>query len=425
MNWPLPGAFNRPSLAHRGALRIVSHFLRKARRGSLRLTLPDGELLTFGPGGAPRAAMRVHKWNFFQRLVWDGDIGMGDGLLEEEWESPDLTEVVQFFIANREHLDDRRLFFTRCFGRALAWLRQRARSNTIAGSRRNIRAHYDLGNPLYRSFLDASMSYSCAYFASPDSDLAQAQLAKIDMLLEQARLDPQCHLLEIGCGWGSLAIRAARRFGCRVTGITLSQEQLDWGRRAVAESGLADLVELRMCDYRELEGCYDRAISCEMLEAVGHENLGEYFAVLERVVCPEGLVVIQVITVPDYSYDDYRGNQDWIQKEIFPGALCPSVSSLLSAAGQSSRWVLEELRNIGPHYARTLREWRERFQNAWPTLKNLGYDERFRRAWLYYFSYCEAAFASRNLANVQMVLSRPKNRMLLSKEPSWLGLAIS
>lgn len=408
-----------PSGLHRSLINVVRGFLQKTARGRLVMDLPNNQVWEFGPGGLPEATIRVLNWDFFLRLVWDGDVALGDGLLAGEWESPDLTAVVRFFIDNREDLDDRQVWFTRWLGRGWGWLRQQARRNTLAGSRRNIQAHYDLGNELYRRFLDPSMSYSCAIFFDQNCDLEAAQLYKIDQLLDKARLNAECHLLEIGCGWGSLAIRAARRFGCRVTGITLSQQQLEWGRRAVAEAGLSELVELRLQDYRKLEGRYDRVISCEMLEAVGHENFGAYFGALERLLRPEGLVVLQVITVPDFSYAEYRRNQDWIQKEIFPGALCPSVSALLEAARSRSRFVLEELQNIGPHYARTLREWRERFTAAWPELLGAGYDERFRRAWCFYLSYCEAAFASRNLGNMQMVLSRPKNPLLLREAAPW------
>jgi cyclopropane-fatty-acyl-phospholipid synthase len=350
-----------PGALHRTAVRLVKSFLERAQVGQLRLDLPNGQVWTLGQPEQPAqgaAEIRVLNWDFFVRLVWDGDVALGDGVVAGEWESEDLTAVVRFFVDNREQLDDRQLWFTRYLARGWGWLRQRLRANSLSGSRRNIQAHYDLGNQLYRRFLDSTMSYSCAYFASPDHDLEQAQRAKISMLLDKARLNAECHVLEIGCGWGSLAIEAVRRSGCRVTGITLSQQQLEWARQRVEEAGLSDRIDLRLCDYRQIEGRYDRILSCEMLEAVGHEHLGLYFSSLERVLRPEGLVVLQVITVPDFSYEEYRCSQDWIQKEIFPGALCPSLSALVLAAKENSRLVVEHLENIGPHYARTLREWR-------------------------------------------------------------------
>ncbi len=410
-----------PSRLHHLLIAIVRRFLVKAARGRLRFDLPNGTIWEFGPGGFPEGELRVLNWDFFLRLVWDGDVALGDGFVAGEWESADLTAVVRFFIDNREALDDRKVWGTRLLGRGWGWLRQQMRRNSLAGSRRNIQAHYDLGNELYRRFLDPTMSYSCAYYYDEHCDLEAAQLRKIDRLLDKARLNAETHLLEIGCGWGTLAIRAVRRFGCRVTGVTLSEQQWQWARQAVERAGLSERVDIQLCDYRKLPGRFDRVISCEMLEAVGHENLPAYFAALERLLRPEGLVVLQVITVPDFSYEEYRRNQDWIQKEIFPGALCPSISALLEAARRSSQFVLEELENIGPHYARTLREWRERFVLAWPELLGSGYDERFRRAWCYYLSYCEAAFASRNLGDVQMVLSRPKNGLLLRENPAWLS----
>lgn len=411
-----------PGGLHRAAIQLVHRFLDKAQHGQLLMDLPNGQVWTLG-GARPEAGpaqIRVLNWDFFVRLVWDGDVALGDGLVAGEWESPDITAVVRFFIDNREDLDDRRLWFTRSLARSWGWLRQRMRANSLSGSRRNIQAHYDLGNQLYRRFLDPTMSYSCAYYATPEHDLEMAQRAKISMLLNKARLNAECHLLEIGSGWGSLAIEAVRRSGCRVTGVTLSTQQLEWARQRVEEAGLSDRIDLRLCDYRQLEGRYDRILSCEMLEAVGHENYGTFFASLERLLRPEGLVVLQTITVPDFSYNEYRRSQDWIQKEIFPGALCPSLSALLTAAGQRSQLVLEHLENIGPHYARTLREWRQRFLDHWPELLSLGYDEKFRRAWCYYLSYCEAAFASRNLGDLQLVMSRPKNPLLLREDPAWL-----
>lgn len=409
-----------PGRLHRAAMAIIRRFLEHCREGHLRWSLPNGQLWSFGDTTREAVELRVLNWDFFLRLVWDGDVALGDGLVEGEWESADLTAVVRFFIDNRELLDDRRLFLTRPLARAWGWLRQRLRGNTLAGSRRNIAAHYDLGNQLYRSFLDPTMTYSCAYFTHPESDLEAAQRDKIAMLLEKARLDAECHLLEIGCGWGSLALEAVRRTGCRVTGITLSRQQLEWAQSRVREAGLEDRIELRLCDYRQIQGRYDRIISCEMLEAVGHQHLGEYFAALERLLRPHGLAVLQVITVPDFSYDEYRRGQDWIQKQIFPGALCPSLTAILRAAARHSRLVAEHLENIGPHYGKTLRLWRQRFDQQWAELAALGYDEKFRRAWRYYFSYCEAAFRTRNLSVLQLVFSRPKNPLLWRQDPSWL-----
>jgi cyclopropane-fatty-acyl-phospholipid synthase len=411
-----------PTALHRFGLKRVLDFLGAAEvTGSLTLDLPSRESVVFGQTGGPgiHASLRVQNYDLFLRLLVDGDVGLGDGYRSGQWESPNPTDVVRFFLDNRQTLDDRQVSSTRWLGR---WLRrgsQLLRSNTLRGSRRNIAAHYDLGNALYASFLDSTMSYSCGYYARESDDLAQAQRNKIGKLLGKARLGPSDHVLEIGCGWGSLAIEAVRSSGCRVTAITLSERQLEWARAAVTRAGLGERIEVRLCDYREIEGQFTRILSVEMLEAVGHENLGRYFQQLERCLAPEGLVVLQAITVPDHSYSDYRRQCDWVQKEIFPGAVIPSLAVLMEAMASNSKLRLEEFENIGPHYARTLRDWRLRFVLHWKDIQG-SYDENFRRAWIYYLCYCEAAFASLNLANLQLVLARPQNKTLALEVPSWL-----
>ncbi len=402
-----------PSWLHRKALTAVTGLLSNCRRGHQVWDLPDGRQLSFGETGVPEdSRVRVLNWDFFVRLLWDGDVALGDGWVAAQWESPDLVAMLEFLILNREFLDDRSLGWTRSLAQALGRFRHWRRRNSLGGSRRNIAAHYDLGNSLYERFLDASMLYSCAFFEQPQSTLEQAQAAKLERLLRWSRLNPECHLLDIGCGWGTLAIEAARRFGCSVTGITLSQEQLDYALQKVAEAGLQDRVQLKLCDYRHVQGRYDRIVSCEMLEAVGHENFPAFFAACDRLLRPEGLLVVQVISSPDVSYETYRRNQDWIQKEIFPGGLCPSLTAWVSAATRSSQLVLEHMENLAPHYARTLAEWRQRFVANWEQIAPHGYDERFRRAWLFYLQYCQAAFSTRNLGLLQMVWTRPQNRTL-------------
>ena len=407
-----------PSRPQRLSMGLVRSFLQATRRGRLTLELPDGQQWRFGEGGG-EAKLRILSYDFFPRVLLDGDIALGDAYVAGQIESPDWTAVIGYFLANRELLKEGRLTPARWLGKTWHSLRQRFRANTLQGSRRNIRAHYDLGNRLYAGFLDSTMSYSCAVYG-PGDDLEAAQRNKMRMILEKARLEPGMRLLEIGCGWGSLAIEAAKTHGCLVTGITLSQEQLEWGRRRVAEEGLSSQIRLELLDYRNLQGSFERIISVEMVEAVGHENLGLYFQTMERVLAPDGLVVIQAITVPDYDYHQYRRGCDWIQKEIFPGGVAPCLSALTQAMQKSSRLQIEELENIGPHYARTLRDWRHRFQQSWPELQGQGYDEKFRRTWEYYLAYCEAGFAHRNLADLQLVLTRPGNPSLIRRDPRWL-----
>lgn len=424
---PIPNSpdtirFSSATLAQKSAANLVHKMLARATQGRLNWELPDGQRLQFGnletSAQTVPAEVKIKSWSLFSQLILEADVALGDGFVQQQWDSPDLTAVITFLITNQGNLDDRKLGWQRRLGKAWNWIQHKRRNNSLAGSRRNIQAHYDLGNELYRRFLDPSMSYSCAVYSPQHNTLEQAQWNKIDRLLEKAKLNPECHLLEIGCGWGSLAIRAVQRYGCRVTGITLSQEQFDWATAAIRQAGLSDRIDIQMLDYRQLQGKFDRVISCEMLEAVGHEHLPSYFSALERLTRPDGLAVLQAITFPDHQYDGYRSSPDWIQKAIFPGGLCPSLSALMEASRKNSSFVLEHCENIGPHYARTLREWRHRFLATWDDLVSSAskYDENFRRTWCYYLSYCEAAFATRKLATVQMVWTRPCNPTLIRED---------
>lgn len=397
---------------HRWAIDFMLGFLSRIERGCLTIDMPDGTIHRLGtPEPGLEATMRIGNYDFFLRLVKDGDVALGEGYTAGEYTCDDITTMLRIFIENRSRLEDKRLFTT-WLGRFVNRVRHLARSNNLTGSRRNIRDHYDLGDRLFTRFLDPSMTYSCAVFDHPDQGLEEAQANKRRMLIRKARLGPNDHLLEIGCGWGALAIDAVRQTGCRVTGITLSDDQLRIARERVRAAGLEDRIDLRLCDYRTLEGQFDRIISVEMLEAVGHENLGDFFASCDRLLAPNGFVVLQVITTPDDNYEVYRRHCDWIQKVIFPGSLCPAFSALTAAMARRSRFVVEHVENIGVHYAETLRRWRDAFNASWPVLANEGYDDRFRRTWEYYFCYCEAGFATRTLGDLQIVLTRPNNKLL-------------
>jgi len=384
-----------PTLWHRKAMELVLQFLERTREGALEVRLPDGTARHYGSG--PAVVLQVKNYDLFPRLALDGDVGMGDAFVAGEADSPDTTALLRFFLANREALDDRRLAAARGLGllrHRLLHLWHRAR-----GEARNVQAHYDLGDEHFASFLDPTMTYSCAVFEGQDS-LEQAQHRKLRLVLEKAGVRPGQEVLEIGCGWGGFLLEAARA-GARVTGLTLSRRQFEEARRRAAAAGLASQVEVLLQDYRQARGSYDCIVSIEMLEAVGHSHYGEFFAALERLLKPGGRVVLQVITVPDFSYETYRRSCDWIQKEIFPGSLCPSLTALLNAMSRHSRLVLQHSENFAPHYARTLALWRQAF------LSQNHEDERFRRRWSYYFSYCEAGFASGNLGVHQLVLRRP------------------
>jgi cyclopropane-fatty-acyl-phospholipid synthase len=293
--------------------------------------------------------------------------------------------------------------------RFLKRMRRGRRGNDINQSKQNIRQHYDLGNPMFQIFLDKTMTYSAARFDRPGETLEQAQHNKLRSIINKAQIQTGDHVLEIGSGWGSFAIEAARQTGCRVTTVTLSQEQLVFVQQKIKQQGLEKHIAVKLCDYRKIEGRFDKIVSIEMLEAVGHKYYGTFFKTCDRLLKPNGLVVLQVITIPDQRYNNYRRTGDWIQKHIFPGGLLPSLSVLLNGMVKNSQLIVEDIENIGIHYAQTLREWRIRFLNQYDQLKKQGWGDEFKRTWEYYFSYCEAAFDSRTLGNLQIVLTRPNN----------------
>ena len=401
----------QPGLLHRLLRGLVFGYFKELRRGRLTLTLPDRSQHRFGgqePG--PQAVMRVGNWGFFRRLLFSGDVGLGESYQEGEWSSSDLTAVLRFFGANLELADDRRRMGLAALGRAVNRAKHLLRGNSLAGSRRNIAAHYDLSNELYAKFLDQTWTYSCPVYADPalaaQEDLAQAQRRKIARLLEPLRLQPGQALLEIGSGWGELAITAVRDYGVRVTSLTLSHQQLKLARQRAQEAGVADRIEFVLRDYRHEEGRYDAVVSCEMLEAVGHEHLPDYFAAVDRALKPGGRASVQVITVPDHRYEAYRRGTDWIQQHIFPGALCPSLAALTAAIARASRLVVVKAEDIGLHYPPTLKRWREAFLGQAEAIRALGFDDKFIRTWDYYFSYCEAGFGGRLTGDLQLVLER-------------------
>lgn len=404
-----------PSWFQAQAQRLVFQYLRSLQIGQLTIKLPDGQQHTFGqPESSRQAWIDVRSYAFFSRLVLNGDIGFGEGYTHGDWDSPDLLAVLRLMVDNHEHLNHFHVhtaWLSRLGNRVREWLRK----NTPQGSQKNISAHYDLSNDFYRLFLDPSMLYSSAIFARRDESLEEAQQNKLDAMIRKAEIQADDHVLEIGTGWGAFAIEAVQQTGCRVTTVTLSHEQYEAAQQRVQQAGLQDRIDIRLCDYRELDGQYDKIVSIEMIEAVGAQYYGTFFQQIEKLLKPNGLCVIQAITVPDQRFDAYRREGDWIQKYIFPGGLCPSLYQLSQAMTRHSNLFVENLENIGPHYARTLREWRERFEANLEEVKRLGFDEYFIRTWRYYLLYCEAGFACRILNNLQIVLTRPNNASLASE----------
>lgn len=399
------------SAADHRAMRSIVSMLGNLRVGALTLTLPDGRHRVFGDVDAElRATLDVHDWRFFRRLITGGSVGVGEAYMEGDFTSDDLVSLIRIMIANRSAL--KKITFGTLLNIAGDKVIHSARANRLGQSQKNIEAHYDLSNDLYELFLDETMTYSAAYFEEPGQSLADAQRAKYRRLAEKVRLGAGDHVLEIGCGWGGFASVAAGEYGARVTGITLSTEQAEYARERMEREGLSHLVDIRIVDYREVEGQFDRIVSIEMLEAVGHRYLDTYFEQVDRLLAPDGLASIQVITIPEQRYDAYLRRPDFIQRYIFPGGHLPSLEAMTSSMGQNTDLYVDATENIGMHYAETLRLWRENFLANVVRVRELGFDERFVRMWEFYLAYCEGAFLARYISDLQLVLTRPMNATL-------------
>ena len=386
--------------------RVFAHkHFSQLQQGALQLKLPGGGQLRYGERDTEPHLLQVRENRFFRRVMLSSEIGFGEAYTDGDWTTDDLPGLLILLAGNAELIDDRRVV-TAILGRWLNVLRHQLRANTLKGSSRNIREHYDLSNDFFATFLDSSMTYSAAMFQDENDSLDQAQHNKLRTIIEKAQLHSSDHVLEIGCGWGSFAIEAVRQTGCRVTGITLSHEQLAFARERVGEAGLEEQIELKLCDYRHIEGQYDKIVSIEMLEAVGHAGLKPFFQACDRALCPGGRAVIQVITIPDHKYDAYRTSADWIRKHIFPGGHLPSLGAM-DEAMESSRLTRTGLENYGLDYARTLDIWRQTFLEQRQRIFELGYDESFLRKWDYYFAYCQAGFVNRIIDLAQLELDKP------------------
>ncbi len=390
-------------------------------RGCLRFELPDGATHTIGdPGAAGEPAqIRVHRDAFFPKCFWSGDIGFAESYMDGDWDSPDLTAVIGHFIRNLEAaptLSGSRRAQTSALNvlRLANRLGHLLRPNTRTIARRNIREHYDLSNDFFALWLDPSMMYSAARWPAhaPQLSLEEAQREKNDALCRQLRLQPTDHVLEIGTGWGGWSIHAARSYGCRVTTVTISQQQFELARRRVAEAGLTDRVDVQLRDFRDLVGSYDKIVSIEMLEAVGHHHQATFARIVSRLLKPEGLLALQFITCPDARYPQFRRGVDFIQKHIFPGSLLLSLNRMNDLLARSGGFILHAVDDFGPDYARTLRLWRESFHRRLEQVRALNFDERFIRKWTYYLCYCEAAFAGRNISVVHTLHTRANNPTL-------------
>jgi cyclopropane-fatty-acyl-phospholipid synthase len=389
----------------RAAFRVALSAAERIRHGHLTVALPDGSIHDFGPQDAAlRGEMRINDPAALTRILFGGETGAGEAYMDGLWSSPDLGALLRLAAREREALALASGWF-RVPAQLARTIGHRLRRNTRSGSRRNIAAHYDLSNELYRLFLDETMTYSSAVFASPDQSLADAQRNKYRLVAEGAGLSRGDHVLEIGTGWGGFALYAAGELGCRVTSITISEQQYELARARVRDAGLEDMVDIHLRDYRDVTGMYDAIVSIEMLEAVGAEYFSTFFGTCDRVLRPGGRLSVQVITFPDVAYEGQLHGANWIQTYIFPGGLCPSLA-VLEAATHETRFLMTDVRDIASHYVRTLQAWRTRFMSRIDDVRSLGFDDRFIRMWEYYLALSEAGFATGISQDLQIVFEK-------------------
>ena len=394
------------------ALRIAPAVFRTAvrlcadnwRQGTLTWVLPDGtEIPCRGGEPGPNARLIVKDYRFIRRCLAAGSIGFAEGYMAEEWDTPDLSALLTGFALNFDRLQA--LVRGNPIVRAVDFIVHMMRRNDRRGSQKNIHAHYDLGNHFYARWLDASMTYSSAVYEKPGEPLDLAQKHKYAALARSMGLQAGQSVLEIGCGWGGFAEFAAAEVGAKVTGITISREQYDFARKRLFDQGLAEKTDIQLIDYRDVEGRFDRVASIEMFEAVGEEYWPTYFAKIRDVLTPGGRAGLQIITIKDELFDTYRRHADFIQKYIFPGGMLPSETALRDQVKRAGL-IWDAAPAYGQHYADTLAEWGHRFEAAWDEIRRLGFDERFRKMWRYYLSYCEAGFRTERTNVVQLSLSR-------------------
>jgi cyclopropane-fatty-acyl-phospholipid synthase len=377
-----------------------------------------GQTHRFGTPGSDGLAARVDVRNerFFRRAVLGGDVAIGEAWMDGDWSSPDLVAVVRLAVRNLGDIESRNRWLS-AIRRGIDFLQHRRRGNTVEGSRENIHAHYDLSNDFFRLFLDESMMYSCAFYEQPGDSIERAQFNKLDRICRKIGLGPSDTVLEIGTGWGGFTEHAVRNYGCHVTTTTISREQHDYAKDRFESAGIGDRVKLLFEDYRNLRGEFSRIVSIEMFEAVGLEHYDEFFGACDRLLKPDGAMLLQTITMNERTFPSYRGRTDWIQKHVFPGSELASVNEIKKSLERVTKLAMQGAEDIGLHYARTLAEWRERFHRAVDHVRSMGFDDRFVRMWDYYLAYCEGAFRERHIGDFQLVLARTAVPALTASEP--------
>lgn len=397
---------------------IVYSVLSKMQKGYMVVSLPDNTIWEFGNKNSNeiKASVKINNYDFFKKVVLSGDIGFGESYVDGDWDADSVTDVISWMIlnvdSNPQVSGTSKKFSPMNLMKIANKLLHKFNKNTISGSQKNISAHYDLSNDFYKTFLDETMTYSSGIFLSEDDSLYQSQINKYERICQELKINQNDHILEIGSGWGGFSIYAAENYNCKITTVTISKEQFRYAKELIEKKNLQDKINIMLKDYRLIEGQFDKVVSIEMIEAVGHEFLPEYFSVIDRVLKPQGSVAIQVISSLDKNYDQLRKGVDWIQKHIFPGSLLPSIAAMNNAVNKVSNLNMHSLENFAYDYAKTLKLWRINFFEKINEVKKLGFDDSFIRKWNYYLSYCEAAFAMKNINLYQLVYSRPNNRAL-------------
>jgi len=400
----------KPRLLDALARRIVLRRLQALRQGEL-VILDGDQQMTFGGIGSDqdlRATITVKDPRFYGEIVYGGSIGSGEAWMERYWECDDLVNLVRLMVRNRDLLDNMEEGLGR-LTRPLQRFLHRVNRNTRRGAKRNITKHYDIGNEFFALWLDESMMYSCAIFEHENATLSEAQLNRLDHICRRLDLQPDDHLLEIGTGWGALAIHAASKYGCRVTTTTISRQQYELAKQRIDEAGLAHRITLLLEDYRDLTGKYDKLVSIEMIEAIGSAQYDTYFTKCHEMLIPGGRMLIQAITIEDERFEYYRKNVDFIQRYIFPGSCLPSEQIMRETINRFSDMSISSVESIGLHYATTLNHWRRNFLAKLDQIRLLGYPERFIRMWEYYLCYCEGGFIERSIDDVLLVAERQAN----------------
>jgi cyclopropane-fatty-acyl-phospholipid synthase len=399
------------SVVGRTAKNVLIGKLRSLREGQIRI-IEGKEEFVLGernPACSLRSEIVVHSPEFYRAAILGGTVGAAEGYMSGSWDCTDLTALVRIFVRNRELMDGMESGWAR-FAGSVYRLVHFLRRNTRNGGRKNIAAHYDLGDDFFSLFLDETMTYSCGIFERAGSTLTEASVAKYDRICRKLGLRPDDHVLEIGTGWGGFAVHAAAKYGCRVTTTTISRRQFEYAARRIREEGLEDRVELLLSDYRDLSGRFDKLVSIEMIEAVGHQYLETFFRQCSERLTTDGMMLLQAITIPDDRYDLHTRSVDFIKRYIFPGSFIPSIAAISGATASATDLRMFHLEDITPHYARTLREWRDRFLARREEACGLGYPESFLRMWEYYLCYCEGSFEERYNGNVQIVFTKPQCR---------------